>query len=303
VSVSGGTATLSHGTILGGENGVKVTGGAASISGGSISGVLLSDISVSGGTATVSGCNLLRADSTLLGILQDGTAINLAVSVSAPGQLVLDSASMQITCPANQTTLATSAAGAVVIYPTPLVSNTCGGPVTVTCVPASGSTFPVGTTQVTCTATDAFATSRSCSFTVTVQPAADLGVFISAASGKNGGNPLKVNPKQTLTYTIVVTNGGPNSAANVAVQDLLPTSFVFESATTTQGTLLAPPSGATGTLTASLGALASGGSATVRITGSFRERKSMIPNTASVSTGATDPNVANNQATATVTVN
>ena len=100
-----------------------------------------------------------------------------------------------------------------------------------------------------------------------------------------------------------VNNSGPNSAANVAVQDILPTGFVFESATTTQGTLQTPPSGGTGTLTASLGTLAPGGSATVRITGAFGVRKTTIPNTATVSASTTDPNPANNQATVNVIVN
>src|SRR5437016_2493819 len=81
------------------------------------------------------------------------------------------------------------------------------------------------------------------------------------------------NAQQALTYTIMVINSGPNSAANVGVQDLLPTTFIVQAASTTQGTVLAPPPGGTGTLTASLGTLASGGSATVRVTGSFRARK------------------------------
>jgi large repetitive protein len=136
-----------------------------------------------------------------------------------------------------------------------------------------------------------------------VLPAADVAVSISAASGKSSGNPLKVNPKQSLTYTVVVINGGPNSADGVALQDILPDSFAFESATTTQGTLLAPSSGATGTLTARLGTLTGHGSATVRITGSFRLRKALVPNTVSVTASATDPNLANNQATTNVTVN
>ena len=58
------------------------------------------------------------------------------------------------------------------------------GPATVTCSQASGSTFPVGTTNVTCTATDGLGNTASCAFTVTVEsegssgaptPGADLG--------------------------------------------------------------------------------------------------------------------------------
>ncbi|HYO59949.1 HYR domain-containing protein, partial [Archangium sp.] len=45
------------------------------------------------------------------------------------------------------------------------------GPVPVTCSHASGSEFPAGNTQVTCSATDAFGNASSCSFTVQVNGA------------------------------------------------------------------------------------------------------------------------------------
>jgi subtilisin-like proprotein convertase family protein len=53
-----------------------------------------------------------------------------------------------ITCPANVTAPATDPTGAVVNYPAPTTSGECGA---ITCTPASGSFFPVGTTTVTCT--------------------------------------------------------------------------------------------------------------------------------------------------------
>src|SRR5262249_19491133 len=43
------------------------------------------------------------------------------------------------------------------------------------------------------------------------------------------------NVGDTITFTIAVTNNGPNTATNVRVQDLLPTGLVFVSATPTQG--------------------------------------------------------------------
>jgi hypothetical protein len=69
-----------------------------------------------------------------------------------------------ITCPANITVgNDPNQCGAVVNYPAPTTTGDCG---TVTCSPASGSFFPVGTTTVTCTTTGAPA--PSCTFTVTV---------------------------------------------------------------------------------------------------------------------------------------
>ena len=77
-----------------------------------------------------------------------------------------------ITCPAN-ITAATSqnvcptAVCAVVNFTTPTPTDNCPGANTV-CTPPSGTCFPIGTTTVTCTITDASGNSASCSFTVTV---------------------------------------------------------------------------------------------------------------------------------------
>jgi hypothetical protein len=54
----------------------------------------------------------------------------------------------------------------VVTYPPPTVSDNCPG-VTASCNPPSGSSFPIGITTVTCTATDASGNTNSCSFVVT----------------------------------------------------------------------------------------------------------------------------------------
>ena len=75
-----------------------------------------------------------------------------------------------ITCPPNSTVTAGAscplATSTGVTYPPPVASDNCPG-VTVVCVPPSGSIFPVGTTTVTCTATDASGNTATCSFTVT----------------------------------------------------------------------------------------------------------------------------------------
>ena len=57
---------------------------------------------------------------------------------------------------------------AVVTFPTPSATDNCPG-VTVSCSPASGSTFQKGTTTVTCTATDSSGNKSMCSFTVMVK--------------------------------------------------------------------------------------------------------------------------------------
>jgi len=54
-----------------------------------------------------------------------------------------------------------------VTYPPPTDADNCSS-VTVVCAPPSGSQFPLGTTTVSCTATDGSANVATCSFTVTV---------------------------------------------------------------------------------------------------------------------------------------
>lgn len=73
-----------------------------------------------------------------------------------------------ITCPGNITVaLDPNVCTKVVTWPAPTVTDNCPG-ATGSCSPASGSSFGVGTTLVTCTATDASGNTASCTFTVTV---------------------------------------------------------------------------------------------------------------------------------------
>jgi len=72
-----------------------------------------------------------------------------------------------VTCPADVQALARQGLPPVVAYETPAA---VGGvaPVSTTCTPASGTPFALGTTQVTCTATDSRGRSGTCGFSVVV---------------------------------------------------------------------------------------------------------------------------------------
>jgi hypothetical protein len=67
----------------------------------------------------------------------------------------------------NLTITAPSSSGAVAIF-NPTATDDVDGTVPVLCAPASGSIFPLGTTTVTCTATDSAGNIASGNFTVTV---------------------------------------------------------------------------------------------------------------------------------------
>jgi sugar lactone lactonase YvrE len=73
-----------------------------------------------------------------------------------------------LTLPSPITAEATGAAGATVTY-SATANDNVDGPIAPTCSPASGTTFPIATTTVTCTATDAAGNTATGSFMVTVQ--------------------------------------------------------------------------------------------------------------------------------------
>jgi len=81
----------------------------------------------------------------------------------------LDTVPPVVTPPPNQQVTTTSSQGAVVNYQNATATDNVGvisGPI---CTPASGSTFPIGTTIVTCTASDAAGNVGKATFIVTVQ--------------------------------------------------------------------------------------------------------------------------------------
>lgn len=82
---------------------------------------------------------------------------------------IVDTTPPDVTVPASLTEEATSAAGAAVTFGAS-ASDLVDGAVTPVCTPASGSTFALGTTTVSCTATDAHGNgSGPKTFTVTVR--------------------------------------------------------------------------------------------------------------------------------------
>ncbi|HEY2973141.1 MAG TPA: HYR domain-containing protein [Pyrinomonadaceae bacterium] len=88
---------------------------------------------------------------------------------------VQDTEPPTISCPADIVVEPTCSSGAVVTYTAPVGADTCTEAFTTqTAGLASGSIFPIGTTTVTYTATDASNNTASCSFTVKVLTAAEV---------------------------------------------------------------------------------------------------------------------------------
>ncbi len=98
-----------------------------------------------------------------------------------------------------------------------------------------------------------------------------------------------------MTFTLTVSNNGPSPASGITLTDTLPTGTTFISAS-------AGCSNASGTVTCSVGALASGASAAIQLV--VRPASSgSITNTANVSAAESDPASANNTSSLAVTVN
>lgn len=124
----------------------------------------------------------------------------------------------------NITTSATGPNGATVTYDLPVVTDPYDTTVhTPLCNPASGATFAVGTTTVTCTVTDADDTNSpvSTSFSVTVNAVGTTIALSSSSNPSQSGKPVtftaKVTPKagtMTPTGTVqFIIDGTPSFGA------------------------------------------------------------------------------------------
>ncbi len=124
-------------------------------------------------------------------------------------------------------------------------------------------------------------------------PTADVAITKSAS-------PNPVLTSQSLTYTLTVSNVGPSTATSVMVTDPVPASVSVVSAIASTGTC----TNIGGVVVCSLGDMTSNGVATITIAGSPSATIDItnITNTATVSSGVSDPAPSNNTASATTTV-
>jgi hypothetical protein len=97
---------------------------------------------------------------------------------------LVDTVPPTIITPGDFTVVASGPEGSVVFYTVSATDNIDANP-QLTCEPASGSTFPVGETAVTCTATDSSGNTAIASFTVTVVAPLDIGLVVDRAGTVN----------------------------------------------------------------------------------------------------------------------
>src|SRR5437879_11844421 len=84
----------------------------------------------------------------------------------------------------------------------------------------------------------------SSAFVAKIADAADLTMTNTAPGLAPSGT--------TLTYAIMVTNNGPDTALNVIISDVLPVGTTFNSVVISNGSCTAPNPGGTGTVTCTI---------------------------------------------------
>lgn len=126
---------------------------------------------------------------------------------------VRDDSPPVLTCPSAPALQCTNG-GAVASY-SPAASDRCSL-VTTACTPAAGSTFPLGTTGVTCTATDAAGNQARCSFPVVVEdtqpPSIACPAPATAECTGNGGAMVTLGPAMATDSCTEASVSGPGPA-------------------------------------------------------------------------------------------
>ena len=161
--------------------------------------------------------------------------------------------------------------------------------VTISVTPTVAGTI-VNNVAVSGNEADADTTNNNDAESTQVGPAPSAGADLGVTK-TDSADPVPVGVP--FTYSITVTNAGPNPATGVQVSDTLPGGVTFNSATPSQGTCAAP---AAGVVNCDLGTIASGAGATVVISVTPTMAGTVV-NTVGVGGNEIDPAPGNNQDT------
>jgi uncharacterized repeat protein (TIGR01451 family) len=189
-----------------------------------------------------------------------------------------------------------------------------GGVLMLSGTPASAS-VTAGFNGATTTAQDAYGSTpgfpgtKLTNVTIPQTPGAQPGSECAGADlgVTNSASPTPVLPGGTITYTQIVSNAGPLDALNGVFSEAIPANTTFQSISAPAGWTCnsAASITSTGTLTCSNPDIANHASGTFLLAVTVSAATtfgSQIVDTANVTSGTNDPNLANNSATATTVV-
>jgi len=169
---------------------------------------------------------------------QDGPDANVyAVSFDVT---VVDTTPPALHLPADITTQATGNSQAIVTY-TATATDLVDGPVPVSCSPASGSSFPAGTTMVTCSATDAHGNTATGSFTMSVvygwagffQPVDNL----TTVNTVKAGSAIPVKFSLSGNQGLNIFKSGSPASASYTCSGTAPTDAIEQTVTASNSSL------------------------------------------------------------------
>jgi uncharacterized repeat protein (TIGR01451 family) len=287
-----GGVTVAASTTLNLAGGFTQTAGTTTLNGGTLSSNTALSIQggMLGGNGTING-SVSNGGNVSPGFTPGGISINGNYAQTATGILTIELGGLVAGVDFDALTITGTA--------------TLGGTLNVSSfggfTPVSGNSFQILTYG---SRSGDFAAKNGLNFpTITLQSVAGATTYTLVAGAPvdvavtKVGAPDPVDLNAALTYTLMVTNNGPNAAGSVVLTDPLPAGVAFVSAMTTQGACMA----AGGTVTCNLGSIAMGGLVTVTINTTVTAG-GILTNTATVTTADADTNNTNNSATAMTTV-
>ena len=144
---------------------------------------------------------------------------------------------------------------------------------------------------------------------ITENPGAQAGAYCAGADltvSSNTAVPTVVAPGGAIAYTQVVQNLGPSAAVNAVFSETVPANTTFQSIVTPVGwTCTTPAVGAIGNISCTNPLVANAANSTFTVNvlvGGATASGTQIVDVANITAGTSDPNLANNSATAIVTV-
>jgi uncharacterized repeat protein (TIGR01451 family)/gliding motility-associated-like protein len=214
------------------------------------------------------------------------TIPNLLSNDTDPNSGTLSPGSVSLTTPGGATSIITTS-GNVTGFTVPGQGVWSYNPATGALTFTPQAAFTGNPTPVNYTVKDAAGlTSNSAQVSITyLPPSTDVSVIKTASNM----TPVVGNP---ITFTITVANAGPNNATGVSMKDVLPSGYLFVSATPSVGTY------ANGTSTWTIGNLANGTNATLTVRATVNTTGTYA-NTATVTSTTNDPDLTNNTSTVT----
>ena len=158
-------------------------------------------------------CNHASGDTFALGTTTVSCSATDTAGNPASGSfhvIVRDTTNPTLTgMPSNVSITTGTSAGATLTYTSPGATDLADPAPTVGCLPASGSTIPVGTTTVTCTATDASGNHSSATFTATVtfvSPIAWTAIWGEPVASP--GDWVTANDRRTIPSKLAILSDG-----------------------------------------------------------------------------------------------